>query len=77
MANKYSSTSGKQEKAYIEIIQNRLETLLPQKTDIPASISIQEAEKLKARVRELGHALGSRETRVVLNMSAEETKNSV
>ena len=53
MANKYSSTSGKQEKAYLEIIQNRLETLLPEKTDIPASISIQEAERLKDRVREL------------------------
>ena len=32
---------------------------------------------LQVAARELGHALGSRETRVVLNMSAEETKNSV
>ena len=53
MANKYSSTGVPQEKGYGKIMQKRMKTLLPQKTEIPASISIQEAEKLKARVREL------------------------
>src|SRR5688572_33106773 len=53
MANIQKSTGNEQEKAYIEIMQKRLENLLPQKADIPASISMQQAEELKARVREL------------------------
>src|SRR5688572_3052999 len=53
MANIQTSTGNEQEKAYIEIMQKRLENMLPQKADIPASISIQQAEELKARVREL------------------------
>ena len=53
MANKYFSTGIQQEKSYSKIMQRRMKTLLPQKTEIPASISIQEAEKLKARVHEL------------------------
>jgi signal transduction histidine kinase/HAMP domain-containing protein len=53
MANIQTSTGNEQEKAYIEIMQRRLENMLPQKADIPASLSMQQAEELKARVREL------------------------
>src|SRR5919106_132971 len=53
MANKQTSNGNDQEKASTKIMQKRLENLLPQKADIPASISIQQEEELKARVREL------------------------
>ena len=44
MAKKQKSTGSEQERVYMEYIQKRLETLLPQKSDIPASLSIQQAE---------------------------------
>ncbi len=53
MAKKQKSTDSEQERDFTENIQKRLEKLLPQKADIPASLSIQQAEELKARVLEL------------------------
>ncbi|HJR80990.1 MAG TPA: PAS domain-containing protein, partial [Anaerolineales bacterium] len=42
-----------EDKIMKEHFQKRLENLLPPKADIPASMSIQQADELKARVREL------------------------
>ena len=53
MAKNQKLSKDEQEKADMEKMQKRVESLLPDKADIPASISIQQAEELKMRVREL------------------------
>ena len=53
MAKNQKISKDEQEKADMEKMQKRMESLLPDKADIPASISIQQAEELKARINEL------------------------
>ena len=53
MAKNQKPTRDEQEKADMEKMQKRVESMLPAKADIPASISIQQAEELKARISEL------------------------
>jgi GAF domain-containing protein len=53
MAKNQKKSRDEQEKAAMEKMQKRVESLLPDKANIPASISIQQAEELKVRVREL------------------------
>ena len=53
MAKNQKISRDKQDKADMEKMQKRVENLLPPKADIPASISIQQAEELKGRINEL------------------------
>lgn len=58
MVNPQRSEDDHENKIIKENFQKRLEHLLPPKTDLPAPMSMQQAEELKARVRELETQLG-------------------
>ncbi len=53
MAKNQKISKDEQGKTEMEKMQKRMDSLLPDKADIPASISIQQAEELKARISEL------------------------
>jgi PAS domain S-box-containing protein len=53
MTKKSRTNLTEQEKANLERMQKRLENLLPNKSELPASLSIQQAEALEARIHEL------------------------
>ncbi len=53
MDKKQKLSSEEQKKADMEKMRKRVENLLPSKADIPASLSIQQAEELKTRISEL------------------------
>ena len=61
MAKKQNLSKDEQNKANMEKMQKRVENLLPPKADIPAAISLQQAEELKARVAELEAELVKRQ----------------
>ena len=53
MANPQSFEQDPENRIMKENFQKRLENLLPPKTDLPAPMSMQQAEELKARIHEL------------------------
>ena len=65
MAKNKKPTRDEQEKADMEKMQKRVESMLPAKADIPASISIQQAEELKARISELEAKIAEQQPDIV------------
>ncbi len=59
-----------QEKADMEKMQQRVESMLPPKTDIPAAISIQQAEELKSRIIDLEEQLAQKQAEAAQKKNA-------
>lgn len=77
MTKKQKLSRDEQEKAEMEKMQKRVENLLPQKADLPASISIQQAEELKLRVHELEVQLEQQSERADEKISAFAQKTNM
>ncbi len=76
MAKKQKISKDEQEKADMEKMQKRVEDLLPPKSDIPASISIQQAEELKSRIIELEEKLAQKQIDQRVNLYQTSTLDS-
>jgi hypothetical protein len=76
MAKKQKMSKDEQEKAEMERMQKRVENLLPPKAEIPASINIQQAEELKARIVELEEKLSQKQADERANLYQASNINS-